>query len=140
YSHEPMPLRSAHFWIPLQAATENNGCMWFIPGSNRGPKLPHHLVNRRVDGANRPTAGGTMAVDTVDPSTAVSCPLAAGGATVHHPLTLHYTGANQSDQYRKVWILHFGAYGWFRRRVHPKVLAARARKYLEQFGSEGVPV
>jgi Phytanoyl-CoA dioxygenase (PhyH) len=130
YSREPIPLRSAHFWIPLQAATEKNGCMWFIPGSNRGPKLSHHLVNKRVDGANRPTTGGTLAVDTVDDSTAVPCPLAAGGATVHHPLTLHYTGANESDAYRKVWILHFGAYGWFRRRLHPKVLALRARKTL----------
>jgi hypothetical protein len=44
YSHDPIPLRSIHFWIPLQAATESNGCMWFIPGSNRGEVLPHRLV------------------------------------------------------------------------------------------------
>lgn len=130
YSNEPIALRSVHFWIPLQAATQNNGCMWFIPGSNRGPVLPHRLVNKRLNGANRMTAGGTLAAENVDASKAVACPLAAGGATVHHPLTLHYTGANQSDDYRKVWILHFGAYGWFRRRLHPKVLVSRVRTAL----------
>jgi hypothetical protein len=140
YSVEPIPLHSVHFWIPLQAATESNGCMWFIPGSNRGPMLPHRRMTRRFNGANRPTTGGTLAADGVDSSEAVACPLAAGGVTVHHPLTLHYTGANQSEDCRKVWILHFGAYGWFRRRLHPKVLAIRACKFLDQFGSEGVPV
>jgi hypothetical protein len=130
YSNEPIPLRSVHFWIPLQAATENNGCMWFIPGSNRGEVRPHRLVNRRLNGANRPIGSGTLAVENVDASNAVACPLVAGGATAHHPLTLHYTGANQSDDYRKVWIVHFGAYGWFRRRLHPKVLTKRLRTAL----------
>jgi len=132
YSNGPIPLRSAHFWIPLQPVTVDNGCMWFIPGSNRGPLLPHHVTNRRFTSENVPpsTTGGTLAADNVDDSSAVACPLPAGGATVHHPLTLHYTGANQSDGYRKVWILHFGAYGWVRRRLHPKVAAARVRSYF----------
>jgi hypothetical protein len=128
YSAEPIPLRSAHFWIPLQPVTVNNGCMWFVPGSNRGPLLPHHVASRRFRGANAPAA--TLVANNVDASTAIACPLPTGGATVHHPLTLHYTGANQSDEYRKVWILHFGAYGWLRRRLHPKVVAARVRSYM----------
>lgn len=131
YSHEPIPLRSVHFWIPLQAVTESNGCMWFIPGSHRGPLRPHRLLNSRTDGSNRKVAGGTLVSDNVDDSKAVACPLAIGGATVHHPLTLHYTGANQSDSVRKAWIIHFGAYGWFRRRLHPKVLMARLARSLD---------
>jgi len=130
YSQEPIPLRSIHFWIPLQAVTESNGCMWFIPGSHRGPLLPHRLLNSRTDGLNRKVAGGTLVTDNVDSSNAVACPLAIGGVTVHHPLTLHYTGANQSDSVRKAWIIHFGAYGWFRRRLHPKVLMARLARSL----------
>jgi len=135
YSREPIPLRSVHFWIPLQAATEQNGCMWFVPGSNHGPVLPHRQLNKRFNGTNLATTGGTLIADNVDASTAVACPLAAGSVTVHHPLTLHYTGANQSDDYRKVLIVHFGAFGWFRRRLHPKVLAARARAGL-RFGGQ----
>jgi hypothetical protein len=129
YSMGPIPLRSIHFWIPLQPVTVQNGCMWFIPGSNRTGLLPHHIVSRRFNKPVSPVAGnkGTIAADSVDDSTAIACPLPLGGATIHHPLTLHYTGANQSDGYRKVWILHFGAYGWVRLRLHPKVLAARLR-------------
>jgi hypothetical protein len=125
YSREPIPLRSVHFWIPLQAVTESNGCMWFIPGSHRGPLRQHRLLTARTDGSNRKVAGGTLIADNVDDSKAIACPLAVGGVTVHHPMTLHYTGANQSDHCRRAWILHFGAYGWFRRRLHPKVLTAR---------------
>jgi hypothetical protein len=128
YSCEPIPLRSVHFWIPLQPVTEQNGCMWFVPGSNLGSLLPHYVASRRSDGTAAPGAGGTLATEHVDVTKAVSCPLPVGGATVHHPLTLHYTGANQSDEHRKAWILHFGAYGWLRRRLHPKVLADRIRK------------
>ena len=125
YSNEPIPLRSIHFWIPLQPVTIENGCMWFIPGSNRGELLPHHAASRRFNGPQSQTTAATLATKIVDDSKAVACPLPIGGATVHHPLTLHYTGPNQTDAWRKAWILHFGAYGWLRRRLHPKVLAAK---------------
>lgn len=130
YNCGPIHLRSIHFWIPLQPVNAQNGCMWFIPGSNRTGILSHHVVNRRFEGKVAGTKGATLAADSVDVTKAVACPLPLGGATVHHPLTLHYTGANESDGYRKVWILHFGAYGWLRLKLHPKVLAARLR---EQF-------
>jgi Phytanoyl-CoA dioxygenase (PhyH) len=123
YNLEPMPLRSIHFWIPLQAATIENGCMWFIPGSQRGGLLTHAITSRRG-------ARGTLAVDALDARSAVACPLEVGGVTVHHPLTLHYTGANTSNDYRRAWILHFGAYGQVRRLLHPKSISARLRTWL----------
>jgi hypothetical protein len=125
YSTEPMPLRSVHFWIPLQPVTVENGCMWFVPGSNQNGLLPHYVASRRFNGAQSQTTAATLATKIVDESKAVACPLPLGGATVHHPLTLHYTGPNQTDAWRKAWILHFGAYGWVRRRMHPRVLAAK---------------
>ncbi len=118
YNQEPIPLRSIHFWIPLQPATVENGCMWFMPGSHLGPLLTHRIASRRG-------AGGTLAVDGLDAAAAVACPLALGGATIHHPLTLHYTGANQSNDYRRAWILHFGAFGKVRRLFHPRKIAAK---------------
>lgn len=125
YSIAPIPLRSVHFWIPLQPVNEENGCMWFIPGSHRLGLLPHRVLHRRQTGPAANTVGGTLGTDSVDVKAAVACPLQVGGVTVHDPLTLHYTGPNQSDSHRRVWILHFGAYGWLRRRLHPKVLMAR---------------
>jgi hypothetical protein len=123
YNVEPMPLRSVHFWIPLQEATVENGCMWFIPKSHQGGRLVHGITNRRG-------AGGTMAVESLDSSSAVACPIPVGSATVHQPLTLHYTGPNQTDAYRRAWILHFGAYGSIRRLLHPKSIAARLRSWV----------
>jgi ectoine hydroxylase-related dioxygenase (phytanoyl-CoA dioxygenase family) len=90
--------------------------MWFVPGSHRLGLKPHHQI------ASHPHGVVLAAVDP-DSSTAIACPLEIGGATIHHPLTLHYTGANQTDSYRRAWILHFGAYGRLGV-LHPKNLAA----------------
>jgi hypothetical protein len=37
--------RAVSFWLALQPATLENGCMEFIPGSHRGPVLPHRLIS-----------------------------------------------------------------------------------------------
>jgi hypothetical protein len=130
YSARAIPLRSVHFWIPLQEATIDNGCMWFIPGSNLGGVLPHHVAAVRTSGPDNKPAGATITTHTVDPTQAVACPLQVGSATVHHPLTLHYTGANQTDDFRRVWILHFGAYGRARFLLHPKMIASRISAFM----------
>ncbi len=127
YNHGPIPLRAVHFWIPLQPVNNENGCMWFVPGSHRLGLVEHYVANTRSGGASRKTKGVTIATNSADTSTAVACPLEVGGATAHTPLTLHYTGPNQSDAYRKAWILHFGAYGKLRNLLHPKCVVARLR-------------
>ena len=43
--------------------------------------------------------------DDVDPSKAVSCPLAPGGATFHHSGTLHHTAPNTTDNPRRAYII-----------------------------------
>jgi hypothetical protein len=127
YNTQPIPLWAVHFWIPLQPATVENGCMWFVPGSHLHGLLPHHVAHKRVGGATADSIGATIATTSVDSSRAVACPLPLGGATAHHPLTLHYTGPNQSESYRRAWILHFAAFGFFRFRLHPKCIAKRVR-------------
>jgi hypothetical protein len=133
YSARALPLRSVHFWIPLQEATLDNGCMWFIPGSNLGAVRTHHVAALRTTGTDYKPAGATIATNDVDPTTAVPCPLQVGSATAHHPLTLHYAGANQTDDYRRAWILHFGAYGRARFLLHPKMIASRISAWLRDY-------
>lgn len=89
-------------WMPLQEATLENGCMQFIPGSHTLEVLPHHSIGHdpRVHG---------LEVDTVEAAHAVACPLPAGGATIHHCRTLHYTGPNRTDKPRRAYILNFAA-------------------------------
>jgi len=90
-------------WIPLQEATLENGCMQFIPGSNHQTVLPHHPIG------NDPRVIG-LEVDEAEirSANAVACPLPAGGATIHHSRTLHYTGPNRTDEPRRAYILGFG--------------------------------
>ena len=37
------PLRLVGFWFPLDDATLENGCLWFVPGSHARP------VTRRLE-------------------------------------------------------------------------------------------
>src|SRR5579885_2360414 len=91
-------------WIPLQEATIENGCMQFVPGSHLRQVISHHTINNdpRIHGLEVDT------VDSVDTSTAVACPIPAGGATIHHNRILHYAGPNHSDIPRRAYILMFG--------------------------------
>lgn len=103
YNDGGMHYEEVSIWIPLQEATIENGCMWFVPGSHKQDVLPHHsighdprVVGLEVDEPERAMAQG------------VPCPLPAGGATIHHCRTLHYTGPNLSDGPRRAYILGYG--------------------------------
>ncbi len=44
YWGEQVDYNSFSLWMPLQEATIENGCMWFIPGSHRLEVQPHHTI------------------------------------------------------------------------------------------------
>jgi phytanoyl-CoA hydroxylase len=83
------PPNLAICWIALDDATEDNGCMRFIPGSHKLGVIEHkHLEDFRVEDAK------------VEYGKEVCVPLEAGGCSFHHSLALHRTDANVSDQRR----------------------------------------
>lgn len=88
-------------WMPLQEATEENGCMRYMRGSHLGPVLDHRSPN------NDPRVTALECVGAFQPEQAVHCPLPPGGAVIHHCRTLHGAGPNQSDQPRRAYILAF---------------------------------
>lgn len=99
--HDPaLDERALNFWIPLDDCDEQNGCMHYVPGSNRLDVLPHHSIG------HDPSVHG-LEVD--EPETyarqSVSCPLPAGGCVIHLPTTLHYAGPNPSARQRRAYIL-----------------------------------
>jgi Phytanoyl-CoA dioxygenase (PhyH) len=83
-------------WMTLDPVDEQNGCMEFI-------KHSHQSLLKYQPYQGDPT-GSFMKTDDdeIDLSNKVSCPLPAGGATIHHRLTLHYTGVNRSNKPRRV--------------------------------------
>jgi hypothetical protein len=119
--------RALNFWIPLQEATIENGCMWYLPGSHLNGLLPHRVAFERPGGETGYTKGKSFVLEGVDESKAVACPVPVGGVTVHGPLNAHYAGPNTTDDWRRAWILHFGAYGKLRSQLDPKSLTAKLR-------------
>ena len=88
-------------WMPLQEATEANGCMRFIPRSHLGPVLDHRSPG------NDPRVMALECTGAFAPADALPCPLPPGGATIHHCRTLHAAGPNRSDVPRRAYILAF---------------------------------
>jgi Phytanoyl-CoA dioxygenase (PhyH) len=83
-------------WMPLDPVNEQNGCMEFIKYSNQ--RLLKHQPYQ-----GDPTGSFMKADDDeIDLSHKASCPLPAGGATIHHRLTPHRTGSNISNVPRRV--------------------------------------
>jgi hypothetical protein len=89
------------FWLALQPVDAANSCMSYIPGSHKGPVLPHGFPggDARIH-ALECTSG-------FDPQDAVSCPLPAGGCVIHNGRTVHGAGPNISDGDRLAYVLIF---------------------------------
>jgi len=89
--------RAVSFWIALDRATVDNGCMWFEPGSHSQGLQPHE----QPDGAG----GANECAGSEEKGVAV--PLAPGSATAHLGLTKHYTRGNITDTHRRALIINF---------------------------------
>jgi phytanoyl-CoA hydroxylase len=84
-------------WIALQDATVHNGCMSFLPGTQK--LLDIEPVN----------LGAPQDLYAVAPSTRgikpVTCELKAGSCTFHNGMTFHYAGPNRSDAMREAFAI-----------------------------------
>lgn len=112
------PNNTVAFWVPLQDVTMENGCMHYIPLRKRQILLPHRPYY--------PNDYRSATTDGVDSTLAVVCPIHAGDAMIHGPLTLHSALANRTDSIRRTWLLTFrpwGKWGFFA----PSRLVHRAR-------------
>lgn len=102
YWNPALNYNSFSLWIPLQPATLENGCMWFVPRSHKLEVQPHHSIN------HDPRIHGLEMDDPPGFSSAVPCPISAGGCTLHHNRTIHYAGPNHSDVPRRAYIIGLG--------------------------------
>jgi len=82
-------------WLALSEANADNGAMRIVPGTH------HQLVPHE----SRPCAANLLTraqhvTCAVDESQALTMALAPGEFSIHHPLLLHASGANHSQQTR----------------------------------------
>ncbi len=90
------PPNAISLWLALDDADASNGCMRFIAGSHKGGQTDH--VQREFVSLLHADA---------DDALAISVPVAAGSAVIHHCQTLHNTKPNHSTRQRRAWVRHY---------------------------------
>lgn len=96
------PMAHLTCWIGLDDATQDNGCLQYIPGSHRWDLLP-------ITGL----AGDMNAIEEVlttdqweEFQNPVAIELKAGEASFHHPLMVHGSRENSTDQPRRATVIN----------------------------------
>lgn len=95
------PMQHLTCWIGLDDADQENGCLYYVPGSHRWPLLP-------VTGL----AGDMEAIQSVlsdeqrKQFQPVPVPLKRGECAFHHPLMVHGSYDNRSDRSRRAAVLN----------------------------------
>jgi len=87
--------RAVSAWMPLDEATADNGCMWYVPGS--------HLQAMRKHAS---TAKNGALICEGNEREAVAVPLKAGSVVLHHGATVHYSRGNSTNGQRRAMIVN----------------------------------
>ncbi|MCC5830223.1 MAG: phytanoyl-CoA dioxygenase family protein [Phycisphaeraceae bacterium] len=82
------------YWLGIDAATSENGCLQLVPGSQKLGRLEHHDKGGVFPELEHPTQYGFSESDIV------SIPLEAGDLLVWHQDMMHYSDPNRSDHQR----------------------------------------
>ena len=109
YFNYPVHTTVVGVWIAIDAATEENGCLHIIPGSNRHGPIPHF---KRRDWQ-------ICDADVAVPNS-VTVPLDPGGCLFWHGLTHHGSPTNRSPYRRRALQYHY-------RPQHAVALTAKER-------------
>jgi len=83
-------------WAALDDATPENGCMRYFAGSHQHGLIEHEgTVQTHLQPRGYREEDATLA------------PVRAGGIVFHHSLTLHCSGPNLSDRWRRAFVCHY---------------------------------
>ncbi|XP_062519960.1 phytanoyl-CoA dioxygenase domain-containing protein 1-like [Corticium candelabrum] len=97
------PMNIVGFWIPLEDATEENSCLWFIPGSHKNG-ISRRFVRNPI-GPSPPTIM-TGSDPEFDNHKFVAAPVMKGSLVLIHGEVVHRSYANRSKKSRHVYTFH----------------------------------
>jgi len=89
--------------VMLDDTSLENGAMQVLPGSHRSPLYEHHDAQLGFVGAV------DLAREGLDTTAAAPLVGAAGTVSIHHPMTMHGSGANHSGRQRRILFLEYAA-------------------------------
>jgi len=96
--------RTATVWLAVDDSTLANGCMRFVPGSHRGPIRPHRALTGDRGSSHTLLTDVDPTQDQIRP-----VPIRRGDVTVHNERVLHGSGGNETDGWRRAYIVAFRA-------------------------------
>lgn len=108
-------------WLALTDVTEENGCMYMLPGSHLQPLVEHQDTYGED---NILTRGQT--IQNVDEDKTVPVLLKAGQLSLHHPRVIHGSSANKSDK-RRIGFAVQSYIGGNVEQVHGRITVQQAR-------------
>ncbi|UTW56301.1 phytanoyl-CoA dioxygenase family protein [Kordiimonas sp. SCSIO 12610] len=93
------------FWVAIEDATLENGCLWGIPGGHKGHERPKERFKRSDENPNK---GAHEMIDPspFDESGKVALEAPKGTVLVFNGLFPHLSAANTSDKSRHAYTLH----------------------------------
>ncbi|XP_046412186.1 phytanoyl-CoA dioxygenase domain-containing protein 1 homolog [Neodiprion fabricii] len=98
------PTRLLGYWIALQDATLENGCLWLAPGSHKGEVHWRYMRNKD------PKSNELLVYDTQTPSWPQSnfkaVPVKQGTCVLLHGKIIHYSEPNKSQKSRHAYTIH----------------------------------
>ncbi len=87
---------TANAWVALSVASQESGCLEFIPGSHTRGQLRHGTEQV----SNSANSRGQTIVEPFDKQNSVSTPLRPGEFSLHNSLVMHSSPPNRSDDRR----------------------------------------
>ncbi|XP_066501892.1 phytanoyl-CoA dioxygenase domain-containing protein 1 [Hoplias malabaricus] len=90
-------------WIALEDATLENGCLWFIPGSNKNG-ITRRMV--RTPKGSFPLTDFIGREKDYDDALFIPAPVKKGGLVLIHGEVVHRSAENTSDASRHVYAFH----------------------------------
>lgn len=100
------PMAHLSCWIGLDDSTIENGCVYYVPGSQRWNLLPITGLADNMDAIQ-----GVLTAEQKKEFVPVPIELKKGEASFHHPLMVHGSHENRTDRPRRAVVLNFFADG-----------------------------
>ena len=105
-------------WVALSEATLENGCLWVVPGSHKGPIFGHEPDRR--PGANK----GYLEIVSEDTAAKIPVLMAPGDVLFFHSYLMHMSTDNVAKDRRAAMVYHYARAGT--RAEFPEAAAALA--------------
>jgi phytanoyl-CoA hydroxylase len=91
--------------LALDTATLENGCLQVVPGSHLEPRLRPHRPAAWTTSPELRDEAHTLSVELRPEDRVVALPVSRGGVTVHNERIVHGSPGNQSDGWRRTYVV-----------------------------------